>query len=321
MHLIPNDIASYTRCIPLVLVIAAANAQAIETDDKAARKSFEEGVQAFREARVGDALNAFKRAYAERPSFRILYNIAQAEAELGHPHRAIEAFEAYLADGGNRIPKARVIAVQSEIERLRTLVGEVMVKGPRGAEVWIDGEREGYLPLAAPIVLPTGRHRLIVRHGKSAPCEQDIVVKGGENTEEGCFLLDYKLDLDRLAAQDKDAGPASSIPLDGPSAKTGDEAKGRGFWSTVAPWIATGFATVALATGSICAIKTSTLNASLKAECGDGVCPPSRQDDVDALSGWAGAADGLFVATAIFTGAAITLFIAPWEKDRETGPQ
>ncbi len=288
--------------------------------DREARKYFEEGVRAFDEARLGDALNAFKRAYALRPSYRILYNIGQAEAELKNPHRAIEAFEGYLADGGARILPERRLAVEKEVTRLRALVGELIVKGPRGAEVWLDGERSGYLPLAGPIVLPAGRHLMVVRQGRAEPCEQEIIVEGGTRTEESCFMLDHNRSLEEIAASSGDDPFAQSLSLDDLSLEDQYDENQNPFVDNVAPWLVTGLAAASLTSAIICAWRASDLNTSLGASCQDGVCPPDMRDDVKTLPRFAGAADGLFVTTAILSAAAITLFIAPWkDRDDESG--
>ncbi|MCP4604985.1 MAG: hypothetical protein GY847_31430 [Proteobacteria bacterium] len=302
------------------IAFGSAGEAAAETKrDRMARKSFQEGVRAFEEARLGDALDAFKRAYGLRPSYRILFNIGQAEAELGHPHRAIESFEGYLADSGTRISRERRMSVEKEIMRLRKIVGEVIVEGPRGAEVWLEGERKGYLPLAGPILLPAGRHRLVVRHGKDEPCEQDIYIKGGEQIEETCLLLDHKLAIEKAVTLDERLSRNVSVSSND-SLEDDSENRGmRHFLDSVAPWIASGIAAATLTSAALCGWRASNLNAELKASCTDGRCPPERRNDVDALPGWAAATDGLFIATAVFSAAAVTLFIAPWKDDDERG--
>ena len=287
--------------------------------DREARKLFQQGVKAFEATRVRDALDAFKRAYSLRPSYRILYNIAQAEAELGRPHLAIEAFEGYLADGGTRISPQRKTLVLRELAKLRVRVGEVAVEGQQGAEVWIDGERKGYLPLAGPIVLPEGRHRLIVRKGSEEPCEREILVRGGRRSDERCLSLRPDTAVSGLNGLDgrEDAALVSQENGIGHSNDLGTKRDGTWFLGKVAPWVATGIGAASLVAAVICAWKTSSLNAELQGACTNGVCPPSRQDDVDALPRLAGASDAMFVVSAVFAAGAVTLFIAPWKHKEE----
>ncbi len=297
-------------------------AKADRNADRDARRSFKTGVRAFEDARLAEALGAFKKAYALRPSYRILYNIAQAQAEIGHPHLAIEAFEGYLADGGTRITPERKLAVEKEIVRLRGLVGEVIVKGPRGAEVWFDGERKGYLPLAGPVILTSGRHRLIVRRGKKEPCEQEIIIKGGQRTEETCILLgDKAVYTEPVAFGETSLEFETTLENEGSNRKKTKREPGY-FLDKVAPWVATGLAVVTLSVAIGCASRTSDLNESLDGSCQGGTCPPGLRDDVEALPKWAGAADGLFITTAVLSAAVVALFVAPWKKkDRKTSDE
>ena len=104
----------------LLVSMMCAHTLANETARKdEARSSFEQGVQAFEEGRVSEALIAFQRAYSLRPSFRILYNIGQAQTELGLTRQAVESFEKYLAEGKGNIDTERRITVEQELRRLR----------------------------------------------------------------------------------------------------------------------------------------------------------------------------------------------------------
>ncbi len=308
----------FNICIALGILIGSSSLAADANVDRKARRSFQQGVSAFEAARLAEALDAFKRAYALRPSYRILYNIAQTEAEIGHPHRAVEAFEGYLADGGIRVTPKRKIAVEKEITRLRHLVGEIVVRGTRGAEVWLDGERKGYLPLAGPIVLPSGRHLLVTRHGSGEPCNKEILVKGGQRIEATCLTGDQEARIEDLLSPNLDSDTETAIMLEGLSNNEPRKRDAKFFWGSVAPWISTGLAVATLTAASICAWQTSRMNGELNESCPDGVCPPDRRDDMDTLSHLAGATDGLFVTGAVLSAAAVTLFIAPWKDKGES---
>lgn len=296
--------------------------------DKEASRLFGQGVKAFESARIDDALESFKRAYALHPSYRILYHIARAEAELGSPHRAIDAFEGYLADGGARISPGRKAQVLRELASLRLLVGEVIVVGAAGAEVWIDGERKGNLPLAGPIVLPEGSHRLIVRENREGPCDKEILVRGGQRKNEGCRPDSAEIEMATVPHAKIDAsvvdvgrdmsGQGKSDDVDVQKLNGDDR-----FLDKVAPWVATGIGGSALIAAIVCAIQTLSLNSELRLACTNGVCPASRSGDINRLKDLAAASDAMFVITAVFSAAAVTLFWAPWKKkEKETrGPE
>ncbi len=97
-------------------------AQSISPEDEA-REAFKQGVAAFDQGRVSDALVAFERAYSLKPAFKLLYNIGQAQADLKLTRQAIQSFEKYLREGGDKIEPERRAEVEAEIARLRLVSG------------------------------------------------------------------------------------------------------------------------------------------------------------------------------------------------------
>src|SRR6266498_3420123 len=89
--------------IALVFVFASA-AVAAESSGRAqtegnvekARASFQQGVDLFHEGNFEAALAEFRKAYATAPSYRILYNIAQAYYELHDYVNALKTYQQYL---------------------------------------------------------------------------------------------------------------------------------------------------------------------------------------------------------------------------------
>ena len=118
-----------------------------EASHDEARLSFQRGVEAFEEGRVSEALIAFQRAYTLRPSYRILYNIGQAQTELGLTLQAVDSFEKYLAEGGSTIPTDRVFEVENELRRLKAVanikeIDEAPPAAPEPADLMLKKERE-----------------------------------------------------------------------------------------------------------------------------------------------------------------------------------
>jgi tetratricopeptide (TPR) repeat protein len=111
-----------------------------------AAKAFDAGKQAFSESRYDDASASFRRAFQLKPSWKIYFNIGQAEAAAKRYGAALEIFERYLAEGGDDIDAERQAEVLKENTRLRGIVGYVKVSAPTGAEISIDGTvREHFL--------------------------------------------------------------------------------------------------------------------------------------------------------------------------------
>jgi len=128
-----------------------------------AKSSFEKGKRLFDAKEYEDAASKFRAAYKAKESWKLLFNIAQAEAAANRYGLALEAFERYLSEGGDEIEPKRQDEILKEVKRLREMVGDVEVKGRKGLIVSIDSVERGKLPLSAPAVVSAGtEHWLIV---------------------------------------------------------------------------------------------------------------------------------------------------------------
>jgi tetratricopeptide (TPR) repeat protein len=307
--------ASLALAFALVFGAAGARAESAKREEAkkeaSAREAFRDGVSYYEKGRFADALVAFKQAYALRPSYKILFNIGQVQAMLGHNEAALEAFEGYLAEGRAEIKDRRLKELEREMARLAALVGELTIDGPSGAELWVDGERRGTLPLAGPLRLDAQEHLIVVRTGEALVCEKREMVIGAQAIVSKC----------EPPPQTSPEAPSVALALapKGPAAPSVEASMKNVFLDEVAPWTAAGLGVASLAAAVVCAVKAKSLNGELNDACPGGDCPASRADDVDRLPKLAGAADGLFVATAVLGAAAITLFVAPWRDRKKEG--
>ena len=96
-----------------------AGEAAARTDAEA---HFAAGVALYKQGEHVAALAEFRAAYATRPSYRVLYNIAQLEAKTGDAASALSTYRRYVLEGGAEIDVQRRIEVAHEIERLASLV-------------------------------------------------------------------------------------------------------------------------------------------------------------------------------------------------------
>jgi tetratricopeptide (TPR) repeat protein len=87
-----------------------------------AEARFAAGVALYKQGDHAAALAEFRAAYAARPSYRVLYNIAQLEAKTGDAASALSTYRRYVLEGGAEIDARRRIEVAREIERLESLV-------------------------------------------------------------------------------------------------------------------------------------------------------------------------------------------------------
>ena len=140
---------------------AVEPAGASEKNLDQARRHFGRGVQLYRDRDFRGSLAEFNRAYSLGPSYRILYNIGQAELELQDHAAALQTFTRYLNDAGAELTAAKREEVEAIIARAHERVAEVTIRvNGADAEIFIDDVSAGKAPLTAPVIVSAGRHRI-----------------------------------------------------------------------------------------------------------------------------------------------------------------
>ncbi len=146
----------------LVLALSLAQPAAVTatTPDKAAARALlREGTRLFDKGQHEAALERFTRAHALYPSPKLLYNIAQANRELGRKVEALAAFEGFLAQVEK--PPARLAAeVRRSVAELQAQLAELQIRvDVTGAELQLDGTPLGLAPLPDSVWVTPGAHR------------------------------------------------------------------------------------------------------------------------------------------------------------------
>ena len=85
-----------------VLPVVTLAQEPTADDKKKAKTAFDRGRASFEQQQYKDAADAFREAYDLMPSWKLLYNIGQAEAAGSRYGLALDSFERYLAVGGDR---------------------------------------------------------------------------------------------------------------------------------------------------------------------------------------------------------------------------
>ncbi len=265
--------------VALALVVAAGDGRAEDSDQKSARAHFKLGIELYESGKYDEAAVAFSRAYELRPSYKILYNIAQTENERGEYVLALDAYRRYLADGGERIEKRRRTTVLSEIERLEGLVGAIIVHSePDGAHVFVDDRRVGETPLAEPIQVDLGDREVVVRLEADEIHRELVTVAGGKLVE-----VEVAAPTETSAAEDGSGGR---------------------LWT----WIAFGAAGAAALTGGVLGGVALSERRAIEDDCVGGHCPAGLADDGDRVRGLSVGADVAFGVAAAAAAAGVVLF-------------
>jgi hypothetical protein len=207
------------RPIPCLLaaLIAASLPAGVQADAEAdARAAFQKGVAEFDAGSYQEAVGSFREANRLSPSWKIFYNIGQCEAALKRYGDALDAFDQYLAEGGDEIPPEREAEVLAEVARLRLKVGTVEVRGEAGLTVVIDGNERGVTPVDAGIRVAGGvPHALTLRRGDAVVIEREFKVGNGQQV------------VIEVPSAASDGAPAPAGEAGGPGGAAPEESGGR----------------------------------------------------------------------------------------------
>jgi tetratricopeptide (TPR) repeat protein len=146
---------------------------------------FRSGVTLYKEGKYAEALAEFERAYEIAPHPLVLYNIAGCHRELSNYAESIKYSQRFLEEGKGVVPKSRLATAQTELDAVLARIARVTVsvEGAEGAELSLDGESLGTLPLDMPLVLAPGEHRLVASAEGYRAAERALRVASGDEVE------------------------------------------------------------------------------------------------------------------------------------------
>lgn len=158
-----------------------AAAQDPPADDlELARALFESGIEAAEDQRWNEARVDFERSFELAPRSSTLFNLANAQLELGDLVGAATSYRMFLAaEHTGRTARYRPDAEQA-LEQIEPRIAEVTV----ALTHQIDGdvlELDGQPALTdVPIPMNPGSHQLLVRRGNAVAGELELVLIEGE---------------------------------------------------------------------------------------------------------------------------------------------
>ncbi|MBN2718881.1 MAG: hypothetical protein JXX14_23750 [Deltaproteobacteria bacterium] len=201
-----------------VLIFFTTPTTMIHADEPDAGELFNQGISLFENGSYDAAAKAFVAAHETKPTWKILFNIAQAYAAAKKYGLALDYFEKYLAQGGDDIPQDRMTEIIGEVDRLRKMVGVISVSAPEGTELLIDGESRGTVPLPGNTRVAMGEHTFVLTKDGEILASRRLVITGSMVT---AISVDDESELDGadpaepVVETDADAfgtGPSSEEP-------------------------------------------------------------------------------------------------------------
>lgn len=163
-----------------------------EAREEAATR-FRKGFELYKEGDYQAALIEFRRAYDLAPNYNVLYNIGQVYYQLQDYANALNSFEKYLAEGKDQIQAKRKEEVQRDIEKLRARIANIEVTtNVPDVEITLDDVLVGKTPLAKPLVVSAGRHKIGASKEGFKPITKVLDVAGADSLKLPLTLTEEK---------------------------------------------------------------------------------------------------------------------------------
>ena len=207
-------IVTVTICFAVMLA-AAQPAEPIDVEDL-----IRQGVELRRQGKDARALPLFEQAYRLAPTPRSAAQLGLVEMTLGYRLEAERHLHEALSAPHDIWVQRHRDQLEDSLHKVRSAIGELIVTGsPIGAEVRVNGNRVGELPLLAPIRLGEGPASVELRAPGYTSMLQKISIMGSRR-----FSL--QMDLRRAPA----APPASvqAGPTEVPAITTSERQQARG---------------------------------------------------------------------------------------------
>lgn len=129
---------------------------------KQADRQAEQGLAALKAGQLAQASAAFSDAFKLSPNPKWLLYLGQVAAAEKRSVEARDLLRRFLADSTVDADDPLRKDAQTLLDAQPVVdAGEILVAGPRGAILSLDGRLIGGLPLPLPLLVPTGPHRLV----------------------------------------------------------------------------------------------------------------------------------------------------------------
>jgi PEGA domain len=189
----------------------SAPAPLSESLSGAAREAYEAARILVNNQDPAGALTKYLLAYDLSKDPRLLFDMAVCERDLRAYARMQALLVRYEQEAGASLSPAAKADVDAALDVIRNLVGTVRLSSTEaGATVAVDGEPAGSTPLANPLLLDLGKHRLSVTKAGFDPVERAIEIAGGNEIAVSMTLV-ATVHLARLLVV---VGPGATVILD-----------------------------------------------------------------------------------------------------------
>lgn len=201
-----------TRAFAFVFAsLSTAGIASFPTTAHAETAQLAEGRKAARSKDWSAALSAFEAANAAQPSAEALEGVANARYQLKHDAEAYAAYDEYVKKYGDKAPKASKSLAETRLKELDGKTGQVAISVTEaGAAIAVDDKPVGTSPLASPLRLSAGPHRIRVTKDGFAPFDTAPSVLAGTTTNVSA-KLEASSTKGHLSVREKSGNPVRVV--------------------------------------------------------------------------------------------------------------
>ncbi len=176
-----RGLAALSFVAALSAATVSAQQPANDQQYEEARRRFEEAERIFEAGDFAGALAEFQRIYqlldGHPRRFFVLYNVGRCQEQLFQYGEALDSYQRYLSEGGDRDPDQQLATsarqkINDLTQRLATLTVRTNVDH---AEVWVDGRRQ-VTTAPGDVVVTGGEHTIELRARGYAPGRQQVQI-------------------------------------------------------------------------------------------------------------------------------------------------
>ncbi len=144
-----------------------------------AQASWDRALELFQAKKWDGAQAEFMQAYRISKNPRVLFNVAMTAKASGNYTRAIDLFQQELTEGAGKLSKQEEQRIHDELSALGDFVSTLTIEvNEPGATITIDGETVGTSPLAKPVPVTVGTHRVQASKAGYTTASDSVLIAG-----------------------------------------------------------------------------------------------------------------------------------------------
>jgi hypothetical protein len=178
---LPIVVSLFSLAVAVVASAQTNSSPSSSASGTEARLHFERGVELYSEGSYDAALAEFERSNQLAPNYKLLYNLAQVQAERHEYVAAVKLMTQYLDAGGDEISLQRRQTVADDMEKLRQRIAQLTIDvNVDGADVFVNDVALGKSPIVEPVSINAGSCRVRADKAGYVSKTQTITVAGAD---------------------------------------------------------------------------------------------------------------------------------------------